>query len=387
MGLLYNSPHLFFFGVPMLTNPSRLLERNIEELASAQNEQPVARLLIAYPPADSVIELIKSQMPEAGISVLTNLVPVQQQALRTLPAENVACSHDLQLLTTPLDLIVLYLQKSRPFTSALLDQLCPMLTENGRILLVGENGEGIKSWRKHLQEWGEVNIIANGCHCGLLELLPAKVARQADKKAWPEEHFNFDVAGTGVDVISFPGVFSHGRLDVGTSLLLETLSRENIRGQVLDFGCGAGVIGSWLANRHHRCRPTLLDVDAMALEASRRTLQANRIEGGKVIAGNGLQGLTGRYDWIISNPPFHEGVKTRYDVTETFLLQAKEHLVRGGQLRIVANNFLRYQPLIEEAFGHCEILARGRGFTIYGATLANQFVSATIDNQTSTAPN
>lgn len=380
MGLLYNSSHLFFFGVPMLTNPSRLLERNIEELASARNEQPVTRLLIAYPPADSVIELIKRQMPETEIAVLTNLVPVQQQAIRTLPAENVVCSHDLQLLIAPVDQIVLYLQKSRPFNTALLDQLCPMLTENGRILLVGENGEGIKSWRKHLQEWGEVNSIASGCHSGLLELLPDTIARQADKQEWPEERFAFEIAGTGVDVISLPGVFSHGRLDAGTSLLLETLSQENIRGQVLDFGCGAGVIGSWLANRHHRCRPTLLDVDAMALEASRRTLQANGIEGGKIIAGNGLQGLTGRYDWIISNPPFHEGVKTRFDVTEALLLQAKAHLARGGQLRIVANNFLRYQPLIEEAFGHCEILAQGCGFTIYGATLASKFIWAKIDN-------
>lgn len=380
MGLLYNSPHLFFFGVPMLTNPSRLLERNIEELASAQNEQPVTRLLIAYPPADSVIELIKSQMPETEIAVLTNLVPVQQQAIRTLPAENVVCSHDLQLLIAPVDQIVLYLQKSRPFNTALLDQLCPMLTENGRILLVGENGEGIKSWRKHLQKWGDVNSIASGCHSGLLELLPDTIARQADKQEWPEERFAFDIAGTGVDVISLPGVFSHGRLDAGTSLLLETLSQENIRGQVLDFGCGAGVIGSWLASRHHRCRPTLLDVDAMALEASRRTLQANGIEGGKIIAGNGLQGLTGRYDWIISNPPFHEGVKTRFDVTEALLLQAKTHLARGGQLRIVANNFLRYQPLIEEAFGHCEILAQSCGFTIYGATLASKFIWAKIDN-------
>lgn len=380
MGLLYNSPHLFFFGVPMLTNPSRLLERNIEELASAQNEQPVARLLIAYPPADSVIELIKSQMPETEIAVLTNLVPVQQQAIRTLPAENVVCSHDLQLLIAPVDQIVLYLQKSRPFNTALLDQLCPMLTVNGRILLVGENGEGIKSWRKHLQKWGEVNIIASGCHSGLLELLPDTIARQTDKKEWPEERFAFEIAGTDVDVVSLPGVFSHGRLDTGTSLLLETLSQENIRGQVLDFGCGAGVIGSWLANRHHRCRPTLLDVDAMALEASRRTLLANGIEGGKIIAGNGLQGLTGHYDWIISNPPFHEGVRTRFDVTEALLLQAKAHLARGGQLRIVANNFLRYRPLIEEAFGHCEILAQGCGFTIYGATLASKFIWAKIDN-------
>ncbi|CAM3852927.1 methyltransferase [Parendozoicomonas haliclonae] len=352
-----------------LTNPSRLLEKNSEELDSP-------RLLLALPPADGFLSLLAAERPAGSTHVLTNMVEVREQASRIVPEANLVYSHDFSQLQGPFDLIVLYLQKSKPYTSAVLDQLCPLLTEQGRILLVGENGTGIKSWRKNLQNWGEVMPITSGCHSGLLELLPSEQSRSTNK-GWEEKHFPIAVAGTEIQVASLPGVFSHGRLDVGTQLLLETLSKENIRGQLLDFGCGAGVIGSWQAKRHNRCKPTLLDTDAMALEAARRTLALNGLEG-KVVASHGLSGLNGRYDWIISNPPFHEGVKTRYDVTENFLLQAKEHLNRGGQLRIVANSFLRYQPLIEEAFGHCEVLAQGRGFTIYGATLAPAFVSAEI---------
>ena len=39
----------------------------------------------------------------------------------------------------------------------------------------------------------------------------------------------------------------------------------------------------------------------------------------------------------------------------------------GGELRIVANSFLRYQPLIEEHFGACSVKAEGQGFRIYSA--------------------
>ena len=343
------------------TNPSRLLLRNSCELDAR-------RLLLVMPPADSVITDLGSDLPDTGISVFTTVYEVAQVAGHSLEADKVAYTHDLAELKGEFDAIVVFLQKSKPFVDAMLGQLCPRLAESGMVWLVGENGTGIKSWKKRLEQWGKVEASFSGCHSGLLGLLPGEASR-VPVAAMKETSFSVGVAGTEIDVRTLPGVFSHGRLDVGTKLLLETLSKENIRGQVLDFGCGAGVIGTWLATRHNRCRPTLLDTDAMAIESARRTLAANNIEGGKVVASHGLAEVKGRYDWIISNPPFHEGVKTRYDVTEQFLTDCKNHLCKGGQLRIVANSFLKYRPLIEEAFGHCEELAKGEGFTIYGATL------------------
>ncbi|WP_281648825.1 methyltransferase [Parendozoicomonas sp. Alg238-R29] len=352
-----------------LTNPSRLMLRNCDELA-------VSRLLLVMPPSDSVISELGNELSDTEISVFTTVSEAEQIASRNLPADRVAYSYDLSSLKGAYDSIVFYLQKSRPLVEAMMSQLCPRLSENGTLWLVGENGTGIKSWRKKLTKWGAVDSVASGCHSGMLSLQPDDSFR-APASEIKESHFSVEVAGTIIDVATLPGVFSHGRLDVGTRLLLEALSKENVRGQLLDFGCGAGVIGSWFAARHKRCRPTLLDTDAMALESARRTLAANRLEG-KVIASHGLNNLKGKYDWIVSNPPFHEGIKTRYDVTEQFLQKCHSHLGKGGQLRIVANNFLKYRPLIEEAFGHCEELARGNGFTIYGATVAKEFQSAEI---------
>ncbi|MTI13443.1 class I SAM-dependent methyltransferase [Sansalvadorimonas verongulae] len=347
------------------TNPSRLLLRNSSEL-------DVKRLLLVMPPADSVVADLGSELPSTDISVFTTVCESAQTAGRSLPGNKVVYTHDVAQLQGAFEAIVVFLQKSKPLMDAMLGQLCPKLAEGGMLWLVGENGTGIKSWKKRLGQWGDIDIAFNGCHSGLLALLPDDTVR-SPAPALKETAFSVGVAGTEITVRTLPGVFSHGRLDVGSRLLLETLAKENIRGQILDFGCGAGVIGSWLAMRHNRCRSTLLDTDAMALESARRTLEANNIEGGKVIASHGLSELKGRYDWIISNPPFHEGVKTRYDVTEQFLKDCKNHLCKGGQLRIVANSFLKYRPLIEDAFGHCEELAKGQGFTVYGATLSGSF--------------
>jgi 16S rRNA (guanine1207-N2)-methyltransferase len=67
--------------------------------------------------------------------------------------------------------------------------------------------------------------------------------------------------------VSLPGVFSHGRLDRGTELLLEHLDKLP-SGHLLDFGCGAGVLGAAVKRRYPH-NPATLDVDAFAAASSR----------------------------------------------------------------------------------------------------------------------
>ncbi|HCP20107.1 MAG TPA: 16S rRNA methyltransferase, partial [Marinobacter hydrocarbonoclasticus] len=70
---------------------------------------------------------------------------------------------------------------------------------------------------------------------------------------------------------------------------------------------------------------------------------------------------------VISNPPFHTGVKTDTSMTEQFLAQVAAHLAHGGELRLVANSFLPYEALIRQHIGPVEKLAQDRRFTVYRA--------------------
>ncbi|HFH4757300.1 TPA: class I SAM-dependent methyltransferase, partial [Pseudomonas aeruginosa] len=113
-------------------------------------------------------------------------------------------------------------------------------------------------------------------------------------------------------------------------------------------------------------RLSLLDVDAFAVESSRLTLAANGLDG-EVIAADGIDGAPRELAAIVSNPPFHQGVHTDYQASERLLQRAAEHLAPGGELRLVANSFLKYPPLIERHLGPCRTLAEGDGFRIYSA--------------------
>ena len=87
----------------------------------------------------------------------------------------------------------------------------------------------------------------------------------------------------------------------------------------------------------------MLDVDGFAIESSKRTLARNGMQA-EVIAGAGMR-MRRVNCAIITNPPFHKGVHTCYQATED-LLRRLPTIAPGGELRLVANNFLRYPELI-----------------------------------------
>ncbi|MNO87775.1 Ribosomal RNA small subunit methyltransferase C [compost metagenome] len=258
---------------------------------------------------------------------------------------------------------VLFLPKSRELTDYLFAALASRVP-NGELYLVGEKRSGVERASKQLAVFGRTGKLDSARHCQLWHASIGVAPTAPDLHALAQR-YELPLSDGPLQVITLPGVFSHGRLDRGSALLLEQL--DNLpSGHVLDFGCGAGVIGATLKRRYPASRLTLLDVDAFAIESSRLTLAANGLEG-EVIAGDGIDAAPSDLAAIVSNPPFHQGVHTSYQATEQLLREAARHLHAGGELRLVANSFLRYPPLIEQHLGACRTLAEADGFRIYSA--------------------
>ncbi|MFS0828735.1 methyltransferase [Pseudomonas phoenicis] len=259
---------------------------------------------------------------------------------------------------------VVFLPKSRELASYLLESLAARLP--GReLFLVGEKRGGIEGAAKTLKAFGTARKLDSARHCQLWQVSveQAPVAPVLNDLA---QRFELPLADGPLQVLSLPGVFSHGRLDRGTALLLQHLDGLPT-GKVLDFGCGAGVLGAIVKRRYPESQVTLLDVDAFAVASSRLTLAANGLDA-DVISGDGIDHAPVELDLILSNPPFHTGVHTDYRASEALMEKSGEHLRKGGEMRLVANTFLRYKPLIEAALGNCAVLTEDAGFRIYQAT-------------------
>ena len=255
---------------------------------------------------------------------------------------------------------VLFWPKSHALGEWWLLWLCAVLPPGTPLQLVGENQGGIKRVLKVLAALGL------GCRkrdsarrCSLFETRLGRVGIDPEA-AWS----SFEAEG--LTLVSHPGVFGHGKLDDGTRLLIERLpGRVEEGGEILDMGCGDGILAAWLARRG--ARVTAVDVNAFAVEAARRTLAVNGLAGearvGDVYATLGER----RFDAIVSNPPFHQERAIDYGPAARLIREAPDHLVSGGRLMIVANAFLPYPDLLERAFGGFEILADDRRFRVYHA--------------------
>ncbi|OZY51147.1 class I SAM-dependent methyltransferase [Pseudomonas lundensis] len=261
------------------------------------------------------------------------------------------------------DTAVVYLPKSKELSDYVLKAVAARLP-NADVFLVGEKKGGIEGASKQLIPFGKPRKLDSARHCQLWQVTVVN-APQAPVLADLAQHYELALEEGPLNVVSLPGVFSHGRLDRGSALLLEHLDKLPC-GHVLDFGCGAGVLGAAVKRRYPHNSVTLLDVDAFATASSRLTLAANGLDA-EVICADGIDAAPMELNTILSNPPFHVGVHTDYHATENLLQKAVKHLKKGGELRIVANSFLRYQPLIEEQFGACTVTAEGQGFRIYSA--------------------
>ncbi|KGY12415.1 16S rRNA methyltransferase [Vibrio tubiashii] len=266
---------------------------------------------------------------------------------------------------TEADLVLLYWPKAKAEAEYLLAMLMAKLGENTEIVVVGENRSGVKSIEKMFKPYGLITKYDSARRCSFYWGQCTQTPAPFDLQAWFKT-YHVEYQQTSLTIKSLPGVFSHGEFDIGSKLLLDTLPQLN--GKVLDFGCGAGVIGSVMAQLNPGIELDMCDISALAVESSKATLAANGLSA-NVFASDVYSDTSKDYDFIISNPPFHAGLDTSYGATETLLEQAPKQSSDRGQLFIVANSFLKYPPIIEQAYGNCETLNKTNKFAIYHAKI------------------
>jgi 16S rRNA (guanine1207-N2)-methyltransferase len=262
-----------------------------------------------------------------------------------------------------LENIILVQPRERERLLMMLHALGAGMQAGAKLWLAGENRSGIKSSAKRLSlHFDTVTKVDNARHCTLFKASQPRLA-QPFRLADYEKHWTVSAGEREIDLISLPGTFAHGNLDQGTSLLLQTLEELAPAGRVLDFACGSGAIGLALLSRDGALELTMLDISALAIESTRRSLRANDREA-TVQASDGLAELQGRYDWIISNPPFHRGIENDLEIARKFFGDARNYLEKTGKMLLVCNHHLPYPAWLRADFTHVKTIKTNRAFKV-----------------------
>lgn len=157
------------------------------------------------------------------------------------------------------------------------------------------------------------------------------------------------------------GVFSKEKLDFGTRLLLESLPMKEMKGEVLDLGCGYGVVSIILSKFVH-ANFDAVDVNRRALHLFEINIKLNKVSDINFFESDCYENVDKKYDYIITNPPIRAGKEVVYKM----LRGAKDHLKEGGSLYFVMRKDHGAKTAIKDISDiyNCEIITKEKGFFI-----------------------
>mgnify|MGYP003295202724 CR=1 FL=1 len=179
-----------------------------------------------------------------------------------------------------------------------------------------------------------------------------------------EKIIKVNINGNKFEFITDNGVFSKKGLDFGTRTLLESININEIKGNVLDFGCGYGPIGIYI-KKTTEANVTMLDINKRSVMLAKKNALLNNTDV-EVYESDGYLKTNKKFDYIISNPPIRIGKKKLYDI----LFKAKDYLNKKGKLLIVINKNQGAKSLLNDLSKEyiVELKTKNKGFYVICAS-------------------
>lgn len=173
----------------------------------------------------------------------------------------------------------------------------------------------------------------------------------------------FYINNLKIDFITDIGVFSNSQVDYGSSLLIKTLLEEPNVTNLLDVGCGYGVIGLTLAYFKKCIELVQIDINQRAVDLTNENIKRLDIKNAKAFVSDGIPTNSEKFDLIVINPPIRAGKKVIYKMYEDSKLSLQEN----GKLWIVIKKSLGAESSITKLktlFTNVEIVKKDKGYFV-----------------------
>ncbi|WP_122063725.1 23S rRNA (guanine(1835)-N(2))-methyltransferase RlmG [Salmonella enterica] len=228
---------------------------------------------------------------------------------------------------------------------------------------------------------------ARDIHTSTLELFEKVLGPTTTTLAWKKERLinctfshpqlanapqtlSWKLEDTGWTIHNHANVFSRTGLDIGARFFMQHLP-ENLDGEIVDLGCGNGVIGLSLLAKNPQANVVFVDESPMAVDSSRLNVETNlpeAFERCEFMINNALSGVEPfRFNAVFCNPPFHQKHALTDNIAWEMFHHARRCLKINGELYIVANRHLDYFHKLKKIFGNCATIATNNKFVILKA--------------------
>jgi 16S rRNA G1207 methylase RsmC len=187
---------------------------------------------------------------------------------------------------------------------------------------------------------------------------------QAQNKRWLLEN-------TDIEVNNMANVFAREKLDIGARLFIDHIPPQLNDLNIIDLGCGNGVIGLSVLHQFPDANVHFIDESYMAVCSSKENVSKNfpdSVAQCQFSVNDCLTGLdTESVDLILCNPPFHQQNAVTDHIAWQMFRDSYRVLKKGGELRIVGNRQLGYHIKLQRLFGNEKLIASSAKFVVHSA--------------------
>lgn len=348
----------------MVTDPSRAL------LLEYSHPRKDDSILILEGGDGRLAQDLAVRVPGGEVLTLSRDVREVWAAQTLLEAHlNAKAGYEVLPSTVGWDIVLLTIPKERRYARTLLMAAWGALKPGGLLLLSGPTRKGAKAVINDAGRlFGEATVLGYRGH----HRISACIRRDPFPHPLPDEFqqtgiapgttHTIEVQGPNGSLVleTHPGIFSWESIDEGTALLLDHLDIQPGT-RVWDVGCGYGVLGLTAAMAGAEW-VLMSDVNLLGVDyAKRNAARDDLIDRVHVFPADGLAlptesslisdpGSPPLFDWIVSNPAFHQGHQVDKSMADGLITAASHFLAPKGQMVIVANRFLNYDRSMQPYF-------------------------------------
>lgn len=208
------------------------------------------------------------------------------------------------------------------------------------------------AWKKHRLVFSEINKLLNNT---------------------ADESITWNVENEDIELTNLSNVFSRESLDLGARFLLNHLPVNPDYQDIIDLGCGNGVLSVKLARLNPQARIISVDESYMAVKSTELNFTKNIGSSARLnaFANNCLDNVADQsVDCIVCNPPFHQQNTITDHIAWQMFCDSHWALKEVGELYVIGNRHLNYDEKLVRIFGkkNVKTIAQNNKFVILQAT-------------------
>jgi 16S rRNA (guanine1207-N2)-methyltransferase len=337
----------------------------------AENELPESdsRVLIVNDTFGALAVTLSHCQPHAlSDSYLSQLATRFNLAANNLPENSVKLLNSLEKLEGVFDLVLIKAPKTLALLEDELIRLSFYMTSASKVVLAGMVKSLSPSIWKLLERLVGPTTTSLARKKARLIFASPESGRVLPVNPYP---VYYRLEKTDYLIGNHANVFSRDSLDIGTRFFLQHLPTRPDFKEIIDLGCGNGLVGLIAAQRNTWATVHFVDESFMAVTSAEDNF--NRIVGANRKAtfavGDGLMGFASdSADLILCNPPFHQQNSIGDQIAVSMFKQSSRVLRKNGELWVIGNRHLNYSTPLARLFGKLSIVASNSKFIILKAS-------------------